>query len=354
MFRPVACRLKRSNSENPHDPPSHSLCLVSPPLLGLSTPIHFATLVAQQARPATALDTAGMDRSVKPGDNFFDYANGTWLKTTEIPADRSSYGAGAMLTDLTDRRVADLIQEAAKAKAPAGSDLRKIGDYYASFMDTTAIEAAGLEPLQPKLDSIAAIRDRKDLAARARVHAPGRRGRVSTTPISTPRTCSASGSRRTWMIRRGTRRSCSRAGWPCPTGATTSIRRLRWRRSAPSIRSTSRRCSDGPHRRRRRQGRRSSRLEAGAGAGGEDGPCGGDPANANFAAAGGIDGSSATDAVRRVHADSGSRGKGPADPGRKHRRPGRSDRELRRLPPVAAGHAGPLGAEVHRRPASSS
>lgn len=137
-------------------------CLTA--LLGLSTPIHFATLVAQQARPATALDTAGMDRSVKPGDSFFDYTNGTWLKTTEIPADRSSYGAGVMLTDLTDRRVGDLIQEATRAKAPAGSDLRKIGDYYASFMDTMTIEAAGLEPLQPKLDSIAAIRDRKDLA----------------------------------------------------------------------------------------------------------------------------------------------------------------------------------------------
>jgi putative endopeptidase len=121
-------------------------------------------MTAQQAHTSAALDVAGMDRSVKPGDNFFEYANGTWLKQTEIPADRSTYGGSVILIELTDRRVADLIQQTAKTNAPAGSDLRKIGDYYASFMDTAAIDAAGLKPLQSTLDSIAAIHDRKDLA----------------------------------------------------------------------------------------------------------------------------------------------------------------------------------------------
>jgi putative endopeptidase len=133
--------------------------------IALAAVVPPATLVAQQAHSsAPGLDLAGMDPSIKPGDNFFDYANGTWLKQTPIPPDRSSYGMFITLLDLTDRRVADLIQETAKANAPAGSDLRKIGDYYASFVDTTAIDAAGLKPLQPTLDSIAAIRDRKDLA----------------------------------------------------------------------------------------------------------------------------------------------------------------------------------------------
>jgi len=141
---------------------SPSVLLVSAIRLVVALPLQI--LVAQQAEPAPALDVAGMDRAVKPGDSFFDYANGTWLKTTEIPADRSSYGAGAMLAELTDGRVAELIQQAAKANAPAGSELRKIGDYYSSFMDSTAIDAAGLTPLKPVLDSIAAIRDRKDLA----------------------------------------------------------------------------------------------------------------------------------------------------------------------------------------------
>jgi len=141
--------------------------LMSPSLLiaiAVATSVPPAVLVAQQSHSAPGLDRAGMDPSVKPGDDFFGYANGTWLKATEIPADRSTYGGSAILIELTDRRVADLIQETAKADAPAGSDLRKIGDYYTSFMDTVAIEAAGLKPLQPTLDSIAAIRDRKDLA----------------------------------------------------------------------------------------------------------------------------------------------------------------------------------------------
>jgi putative endopeptidase len=124
----------------------------------------FATSAPLAAQHSAALDTAGMDRAVKPGDNFFEYANGTWLKDTEIPADRSSYGTGSILIDLTAKRTADLIQEAAKSNAPAGSEPRKIGDYYASFMDSTAIDSAGLTPLKPTLDSITAIRDRKDLA----------------------------------------------------------------------------------------------------------------------------------------------------------------------------------------------
>ena len=110
------------------------------------------------------LDLAGMDRSVAPGDNFFIYANGTWLNQTPIPPDRSSFGVGATVADLTDIRTAALIQAAAKSKAPAGSDLRKIGDYYTTFMDEATIEAAGLRPMQPTLLRIQAIQDRKGLA----------------------------------------------------------------------------------------------------------------------------------------------------------------------------------------------
>ena len=123
-----------------------------------------ASAQTSTASPHAGLDTAGMDRAVKPGDDFFQYANGGWIRQTEIPADRSTYGSFAILTELTDRRVADLIQEAAKDGAPAGSDLRKVGDYYVGFMDTTAIETAGPGAVKPTLDSIASIGDRKDLA----------------------------------------------------------------------------------------------------------------------------------------------------------------------------------------------
>ena len=133
------------------------VCAAAPSL----TPLSAQT---SPAPPARGIDVTGMDRSIKPGDDFFAYANGTWLKQTEIPADKSSYGTFSMLADLTDRRVADLIQQAAKGAAPAGSERRKIGDYYTSFMDSSAIEAGGLKPLRSTLDSIAGITDRRDLA----------------------------------------------------------------------------------------------------------------------------------------------------------------------------------------------
>ena len=86
---------------------------------------------------------ANMDRSVKPGDDFYRYANGDWIKRTEVPSDRSSIGVNDSLVDLSQKRVAGLIEEAAKANAPAGSNTRKIADLYHSYMDEAAIEAKG-------------------------------------------------------------------------------------------------------------------------------------------------------------------------------------------------------------------
>src|SRR5438128_11947639 len=82
---------------------------------------------------AGAIDLAGMDSSVAPGDDFYAYANGTWLKSAAIPADRSTWGLTAEMRGLTDRRTADLIKET--LAAPAGSEARKIADFYASYMD---------------------------------------------------------------------------------------------------------------------------------------------------------------------------------------------------------------------------
>ena len=120
---------------------------------------------AAPAQPAGGIDLLGIDRSVAPGDDFFAHANGAWVKSAEIPADRSTYGPSAVLDELTSRRTADLIAEAAKTQAPAGSDARKIGDYYATFLDEAAIEAKGLDPLRPELSRIAAIPDARALAA---------------------------------------------------------------------------------------------------------------------------------------------------------------------------------------------
>jgi len=110
------------------------------------------------------IDLAGIDRSVAPGDDFFAYANGNWIKNTEIPADRSSYSVGAVLEELTLQRTSDLIAEVARTRASAGTDARKIGDFFASFMDEAGIEAKGIRPLAPMLDRIAAISDAVGLA----------------------------------------------------------------------------------------------------------------------------------------------------------------------------------------------
>ena len=109
-------------------------------------------------------DTAGMDRSVAPGDDFFGFANGNWVKHTEIPADRSSYGSFTGLTEKAAGRTRAIIEESA-ANTKAEGEARKIGDYYATFMDEAAIEARGLAPIQPELDAIAAISDKKALVA---------------------------------------------------------------------------------------------------------------------------------------------------------------------------------------------
>lgn len=122
----------------------------------------FSAFLMMAADAPHGIDTAGMDRAVVPGDDFFAYANGAWAKTTEIPADRSSWGTGGELGELTDKRVASLIQNAGKAGGP---EAKKIADYYASYMDEAGIEAKGLKPLQPVLSRIEAINDRKALSA---------------------------------------------------------------------------------------------------------------------------------------------------------------------------------------------
>jgi putative endopeptidase len=140
-------------------------------LLALSACLTLAASAAS-AQPAAqslanthpaGIDLTGMDRNVKPGDDFFAYANGHWLATTEIPADRSSWGVGQELTELTTARTQALIQGAAKAKP--GTEARKIGDYYSAYLDEKKIASLGLKPLQPTLARIAAVTDKKGLAA---------------------------------------------------------------------------------------------------------------------------------------------------------------------------------------------
>jgi endothelin-converting enzyme/putative endopeptidase len=116
------------------------------------------------APAAHGVVVANMDTSVKPGDDFNAYANGRWIQKTEIPPDRGRIGVFSALDDLSNKRTVALIEEAAKGKAAAGSNARKIADLYNSYMDEAGIDAKGLVPLRPHLDAIAAIRDKRELA----------------------------------------------------------------------------------------------------------------------------------------------------------------------------------------------
>jgi predicted metalloendopeptidase len=122
----------------------------------------FAALLAAAAS-SPARDLPAVDASVRPGDAFYQYVNGAWLKATEIPDDRSSMSDGAMLSERADQRTRQIIQETARDKN-ATADAKKVADFYNAFMDDASIEKLGLEPLDAQLREIAAIHDRKSLS----------------------------------------------------------------------------------------------------------------------------------------------------------------------------------------------
>jgi putative endopeptidase len=106
-----------------------------------------------------------MDRSVKPGDDFYRFANGGWLRAVAVPAGQLSYGTSAMLMEKTSEQVRNLIQEAAAAKPVRSSVAQKVGDYYTSFMDEADIESRGLTPLADEMATISAISNKTSLSA---------------------------------------------------------------------------------------------------------------------------------------------------------------------------------------------
>jgi putative endopeptidase len=121
------------------------------------------TSAARSQIGAWGLDLAAGDRSVKPGDDFYRYADGKWLDTTQIPLDRTSWGSFVELADRSEREVRE-IAEALPADAPQGSTEQKAGDFYRAYLDSVAIEKKGLSPALPGLQAIAAARTHEQLA----------------------------------------------------------------------------------------------------------------------------------------------------------------------------------------------
>jgi predicted metalloendopeptidase len=105
-----------------------------------------------------------MDRSVRPGDDFYAYANGTWAKTATIPLDRTNIGGFFIASEATELQLGELIQRIIASKAGPDTDAGRIRDFYRAYLDTAAIERAGLQPVQADLARFATISDRTALS----------------------------------------------------------------------------------------------------------------------------------------------------------------------------------------------
>ena len=120
---------------------------------------------AAVAGAAAGVDVSAMDKSVKPGDDFFAYANGNWVKKTEIPADRSSIGGFYIADQEREKNSVELFNDILKSNAAANTDGGRIANYYNAYLNTAAIDKAGIAPAKADLDAIAAIADKSQLSA---------------------------------------------------------------------------------------------------------------------------------------------------------------------------------------------
>lgn len=131
------------------------------PVVIFASSVFFAAAAASTAENVYTQD---MDRSIKPGDDFYRYSNGGWLARVTIPAGQSTFDTRAILTERTSQRVRDLIQGAPDGQPAKGGAAQKVVAYYASFMDEDTIEAKGLEPLAGEMATISAITDKASLS----------------------------------------------------------------------------------------------------------------------------------------------------------------------------------------------
>ena len=178
------------------------------------------------------VDLDGRDLDRTAGDDFFRHANGQWLDDFEIPADLSVYGSFTELFLRSEEQVQAIIEEAAAQGAPEGTNARKIGDLYASFLDTAKLDELGLKPLEREFERIYRANSPAAIATLMAATRSGAGRRSSTT-----------GSTRTRRIRRSTARSSTSPASAFRTGTTSWTRTTRASRPhATSTVPTSRRC----------------------------------------------------------------------------------------------------------------
>ncbi len=126
---------------------------------------HAADTAKPATGPVSGIETQYIDTSVRPQDDFFRYLNGKWLQTTQIPADKSSWGTFVALRETSLEQARGIIEHDAKQKAKPGTEQQKVGDLYNSFMDEAKLDSLGIKPLTGELHRIDALKDKKALPA---------------------------------------------------------------------------------------------------------------------------------------------------------------------------------------------
>src|SRR5882762_7354841 len=133
---------------------------LSPRLLAL--PLVFLPIFAQSP---TGIDLGAIDRAANPCDNFYQYACGTWMKNNPIPGDQSTWGRFTELLERNRQALKAILEKAADDRAQRSANEQKIGDEYASCINTKDLDAKGIAPVQPVLDRIAKLSDKAGLAS---------------------------------------------------------------------------------------------------------------------------------------------------------------------------------------------
>jgi putative endopeptidase len=140
-----------------------SLAFAAPGFAAGNAPIAAPDAGGASISLSSGLDKAGMDPAARPQDNLFEAMNGSWFKSTAIPADKPEYGTFIELRDLSDKRVKEIVDSLASKPQQAGTVDAKIADFYNSYIDTDAIDKAGLEPLKPFFAQVDGVQDKKTL-----------------------------------------------------------------------------------------------------------------------------------------------------------------------------------------------
>lgn len=131
--------------------------------LGMATIVAVTAGCGGTQEQHQALNLSHMDTTVRPQDDFYQYVNGNWMKTAEIPADKARWGSFDELRENTDEAVLTILKESLNETFEEGTDGQKIGDLYKSYIDLDNRNQLGIKPIKPYLDKIDAIENMDDL-----------------------------------------------------------------------------------------------------------------------------------------------------------------------------------------------